>query len=406
MSRRLLEVLLYLAAPFALFLTSPILAQGLGSDARGQLGLIQSIVSLAAAAGALGQPEVLLDDLRHGYGDMRSPSRAAFLGAVVACAVGALVALYLGVEPIVALAGLAFVPIINQTQLWRAIAVSQHQLMRPALVNATSAVLRTLVVVLLFALGWLTAASAIGAIQGALAVGSIVWMYGLARRWQSASPPRVVGEVRGSPIRRGLPVLVFTLLTTVTLRSDMVVLSVISSPDELGVYAGASALSMAVLSVSGAFKSRAQAAAFRADAPRAVSRELLVLLGFSVPGAIAAALLSPWIVALLLGPGYESASGLIRVLAFASVALMFLDVTHGLLAVLGARQIMVLVALVGAGTTVVSLVLLVQLHGAVGAAWASLLSYLVAAVFGLIVAFRALALESKVGGVRDGVRVG
>lgn len=358
--------------------------------------MIQSIASFAAAAGALGQAEVLLDDLRHQRGSLRGRSFVALSGATIASIVGFVVALLLGLPWQVALVGLLFVPVINQSQMWRAFAISRRELMLPGLSNGFAAIMRTAAIGVLFAFGWLSATTAIGSIQGALAMGAVlalgIYFRKNRREYDRAHPERLSV---GSLVSRGAPVLVFTMLTTITLRSDVIVLSLLSTPDQLGVYAASSALSMAVLSVSGAFKTRAQSAAFSANAPRAVAIEIGVVLAVGLAGAIVALPLAPLLVDLLLGPGYESAIPLIRVLAFASAILMVLDVVHGLLAVLGARGWMIAVSAVGASATLVSLLLLVSSYAALGAAWASLISYAAAAAAGLVVISRVLRSSTK-----------
>ncbi|GAA5038044.1 lipopolysaccharide biosynthesis protein [Microbacterium fluvii] len=386
MRHRLIELSLFLLAPLAIFVTSPLLAQGLGVTDRGELGVIQSIASFAAAFGALGQAEVFLADLRTGTANLSVASRVAMTGGVLAAGVALPVAMALGVDPLVALVALCFVPVINQSQIWRGLAVSRHKLRLNAAANGLAAVLRAGLIAGLFAVGALTVASAIGSIQFALAIGAVATIGWSAWRWRRGlkSERPSMRELTDS-LRRGSPMLVFTLLTTVTLRSDVLMLDALSTSSELGIYAAAASLSMAVLSISGAFKSRAQAALFGEDPRKAVGRELLILLVFGMVGALIAVITAPYLVTLLLGPGYESAASLLRVLAFGSVALMFLDVGHGLLAAVGARGRLLLTAAVGAGCTVLTLsVLLTWGYGAEGAAWASLVSYSVASVAGLL----------------------
>ncbi len=386
MRKRLLELGLYLLAPIAIFVTSPFLAQGLGPAERGVLGVVQSVASFAAAAGALGQAEVLIDDLRRGDASLRRRGAVSFTGALVACALGCIVATSLGVPLHVAVIALLFVPVINQSQMWRSFAISRGRLALPGAANAAAAVIRTVSIYLLFCAGLLTAASAIASIQGALALGAVLFLgvyFYRARAVDKATSDS--DQSVFDLIRRGSPILAFTVLTTITLRADVIVLSVLSTPEQLGVYAATSALSMAVLSVSGAFKTRAQAAAFSADPRRAVFVEVAVVAGVGFVGALLAVWLAPLLVSVLLGEGYESAIPLLRVLGFASALLMILDVVHGLLAVLGARVWMIAVSCVGAASALGLLFALVGPFGAMGAAWASLLSYGLASVFGLVV---------------------
>ncbi len=397
MKKRIGEIALYLLAPAAILITSPLLAQGLGPDGRGQLGLIQSVASFAAAFGALGQAEVLLGDFRRGAPNIRLSSRIAFAGAVLSMGASFGAALFLGIPWAVAVAGLFLIPVLNQTQIWRSVAIANRRLMLPALANGLGAAIRTGLIAALFFTGLLNPTTAIGAIQVALALGAALTMGAFAHRWSVANPFQRSAE--DHPIRHqlvgGSPILVFTLLTTVTLRADVIVIGMLSSAEELGIFAAASALSMAVLSISGAFKSRAQAAVFSTRPGRGVAREALVVFGLGCFGAAVAFPLAPLLVSILLGPGYEAAIPLIRILAVASVALLLLDMVHGLLAALGARPAMVATALVGASATIVSLLLLVPSGGAIGAAWATLISYAAAVTVGFILVGRTIATGSN-----------
>ena len=401
--RRASELGLYAAAPLAIFVTSPLLAQGLGPADRGQLGIIQAILSIAVTLGALGQAEVFLADLRNGSESLRTSGRLTLAGGITAAITAAVVAASLGVDLVTAIVAAAFIPVINQGQLWRSYAVSQHHLMRPAAAGAIGAGVRVAFIAMLAALGLLSTLSAITVIQFATAAGVVIALGWYVLRTYPHTVIHVTQAQYVDHLRRGSPILIFAALTSVTLRADLFFLNDLVDPSTLGVYAAASSLSMSVLAVSGAFKSRIQSAVFKPGARRAVYLELAVVLGIGLVGATLAALLSPWIVATLLGPGYEAAIPILRILAFASAALLVLDSVHGLLAVLGLRRSMLAVAAVGAGVTLITLPLLISVAGASGAAWATVISYSVASITGLFVVRSALMRERPGDGVPDRV---
>jgi PST family polysaccharide transporter len=394
-ARRGAELALYAAAPLAIFVTSPLLAQGLGTSGRGELGIIQSVLSIAIALGSLGQAEVFLADLRVGSHSLRASSRLALGGGALSAVAALLVSTSLGVNVAAAVAAAVFIPIISQSQLWRSFAVSQHHLVRPAASSAVAAVLRISLIAILAVCGLLTPLSAISAIQFSLAVGVLATLGWYVFRAYPHSSSRIPVATYLDHFRRGAPMLFFAALTSVTLRGDLFFLNAFADTSTLGIYAAASSLSMSVLAVSGAFKSRIQSAVFRPNPSKGVFTEIALILILGLMGAAVATLGAPWIVDTLLGPGYDEAVPLIRILALASVALLVLDAVHGLLAVLGLRKSMLLVAAIGAATTAVALTIFIPLAGAPGAAWATLVSYTVAAIAGILIATSNLRRERR-----------
>ncbi len=390
-SRRLFEIGLYATGPVAIFVTAPILARGLGPEGRGELGVAQSVASFALALGAVGQAEVYLSDRKNGSGNIQVAGRIAFLGATVTSILAAIWSLVLGVSPFVVLATVILIPLLSQSQLWRSSAIAGRRLSLPAFNNAAGAILRVVLLLALVFVAALSTASAMLAIQLSAALAALLTVGAYSFR----QPREAIGKPgRGSykdSFRRGLPLIAFSLLTSVTLRSDIIALQVFDDAEAVGIYAAAASLSMAVLSISGAFKTRAQGAVFDANPRRSVRRELLVVGCVGSVGALGAIILSPWIVEVLLGPRFESAVPILQVLAVSCVALLVLDTVHGVLAVLGKRRIMVLVGGTGAATRLATLLVFVPSLGPMGAAISTVISYTVASLVGWIVIHRGLA---------------
>lgn len=393
MFRRAGELTLYAASPLAIIVTSPLLAQGLGVEARGQLGVAQSVAALATSIGALGQAEVLLGDLRSGKGSPLAASMVAFGGSLVV-GVGTAAALHtMRVDPATIVAVLILLPWMSQAPLWRGYAVSRGQLLRPAYANALGAMLRVALVAALAMSSRLAAVSAFWAVQGSAVVAAVVVLG--VNYVRGVRSTQAEGELpnRVEYLRRGAPLVLFAMFTAVTLNADVLMLSWLGSASALGVYAATASLSLAALSVSAAFKSRVQLAAFSSRSLASVKRELAIVILAGGVAASAVAFGSSLVVQVLLGPGYEAAEGLVQILAFASWALVLLDCMHGLLAALGLRRGLVAVGAVGAASTLVFLAILVPLAGAEGAAWATLVSYSLAAIAGWLIARRSGALS-------------
>lgn len=390
-SRRLFEIGLYAAGPAAIFITAPILARGLGPEGRGELGVAQSVASFALALGAVGQAEVYLADRKNGSGNIQVAGRIALLGATFTSILAAIWLLVLGVSPFVVMATVILIPVLSQSQLWRSSAISGRRLSLPAFNNAAGALLRVVLLLALVFIAALSTASAMLAIQLSAALAALLTVGVYAFRQPKDAIEEAGLACYGDSFRRGLPLIAFSLLTSVTLRSDIIALQVLDDAEAVGIYAAAASLSMAVLSISGAFKTRAQGAVFDASPRRSVRRELIIVSCIGSVGALGAILLSPWIVEVLLGPGFESAVPILQVLAVSCVALLVLDTVHGVLAVLGKRKVMVLVGGAGAATRLATLLVFVPSLGPMGAAISTVVSYTVAGVVGWIAINRGLA---------------
>nr|WP_240189285.1 polysaccharide biosynthesis C-terminal domain-containing protein [Nakamurella flavida] len=363
----------------------------MGPDARGDFGVAQAVVSFAAAVGACGQAEVYLADRREGSGNYRAAARVALLGAVVTSLLAVAVMLALRLDFALSLAAAVLVPVITQSQLWRSAAVSLGRIALPAYSSAMAAALRVLALSALWWAAVLNATSAMAAVQMTTALAGAIVLGRMVRRPGSVvSVPSSRGQYQVL-LRRGAPLLLFSVLTSITLRSDILAVQMFASSEQVGVYAAASSLSISVLAISGAFKSRVQAALFGDDARAGLRLEMRIIAFLVVPAGVLASVGSPWIVQILFGPGYGDAVSVLRILSFAAVALVFLDVAHAAVVVLGLRRQLIGVAAVGAGVSVVALVALVPAFGADGAALASLLGYSAGAVTGWLCVRKALA---------------
>lgn len=385
MKRRGLELLLYVASPIALLVTSPLLAQGLGAEDRGQLGIAQAVVALVVSCGSLGQSELYFASAS-GRGAYKAHATVSWISGIAASGVAFVVLWSLGLPLGVAVVAILLTPLQAQIALWRASAVRRRRLLDPATANAVGAALRIALVGALVALGWLTLTSAYAAIQLALVIGGISFI-GVGA-WRSG---RAEGGARPSLSQAarlgaaGAPLLVFNAFTAVTMNANLFFLHGRVGPEDLGIFAAAASLSLAVLSVSGAFRTRVQAALYDPHPRRSLYRELVITVSVALCGAAVAAVSSPLIVNLLLGPGYESAIEPMRVLAIAAGVLVVVDCMHGAMAVVSRRPLMVLVSAVGACSLAGASLLLIPMYGILGAAFATLIAYFVLALSGLVV---------------------
>lgn len=371
-----------MASPIAILVTSPMLAQGLGPAARGELGVGQSLVSFAVACGAFGQAEVFLAQRRGGGGDFHRSSIVAWLGGSVAAVAAAGVAMSIGLSLWIVLIVMLCVPLLSQQNLWRAVSIVEQRFGGPAFASAIAAVMRISFVFTLWYLGWMFVGAAFAVVQISMIVGAVLALGFFANR-----AGRLMSNGSNTPSFRtlvlaGAPLLVFNVFTSITLNGSIFALKWLVEPTLLGVYVACSALSLAVLSVSGAFKTRVQAALLRPDALHRFNTEILLAAAASGFAAVIGCFMAPMLVDVLLGSGYERAVPVLRIFAFASAALVLLDIMHGSLAVIGLRWRLVVVSGVGAISSLGGLVFLVPYYGLEGAALSTFLSYSFAALLG------------------------
>lgn len=385
---RLIELALYAAGPAAIFLTAPVLARGLGPVGRGEFGVAQSVAALALAIGSVGQAEVYLADRREGEGHYRSASIVAVTGSAVVSVLAFATLSALGIPALTAACAVVLLPILSQAQLWRSVAISAGSVDRPAIFSAGSALLRVVLLLVLAIFSLVSSASAILAVQLASSLAAIGVLGPFAYKSRRAEPVDRAGV--SDTFVKGVPMLGFGLLTSVTLNSDIIVLQLTARPDAVGTYSAVAALCLSGLAVSGAFKSRMQVALFDSRSTDRFRTELAIL-GMSLLLAVTITmLLADPIVELLFGAEFHGAGRLLRVLSVAAGGLVLLDVAHGGLIALGRRRLLLYVAGVGAATRLATLAILVPPLGTLGAAIASACTFWVAAGIGLVLVWRAL----------------
>lgn len=392
--RRTAEFLLYVASPAALLITSPMLAQGLGEVGRGELGVAQAVVAFAAACGSFGQAEAYLARSGAvGTSGYFEASRIASISAVAAAIPAAIWLLHLGMPIALSLIAVALIVLQSQSAMWRAAAIRYVRLLRPALANAFGATLRVIIISALTSLSALSLTVAFTVVQGAIVIGAIVFLgsFAILNMRTNRQAGQYVSYTELA--RAGAPLLLFHAFTTVTLNANLFILRDRVSASQLGVFAGASALAAAALSVSGAFRSRAQSAVFSSKPIRRFRREMAIALSVSTVAGLAAVALAPPIVRIFLGHGYESAVDPLRILAVASIFLVLMDCIHGVLAIVANLFLLVAIAAIGSVALATSSLLLIPRWGLPGAAAGSLIAYATVAIIGYIAiefAFRRL----------------
>ncbi|HWC14343.1 MAG TPA: polysaccharide biosynthesis C-terminal domain-containing protein [Actinomycetota bacterium] len=222
------------------------------------------------------------------------------------------------------------------------------------------------------------AAWIIGQIVGAVyAVVMSVRAFGLVR------PSQMVLSVR-ELLRYGLPAHGGNLADVATFRLDSLILAATVGTIELGIYAVAINLAEVLLYVPASVAMVLLSTSAASDDSTVLAvRAAVTATAISSVGAVAMIVLAPWVVRALFGPGFEASVLPLRIL---SVAMIGMGLRRVLTAELAARRRQALAAWVAVVTLAVIATLdvtLIPRFGAEGAAWASLVAYLLGG--GLIV---------------------
>ena len=376
----------------------PILARGLGPEARGEFALALAVYALATSLGNFGQAERLAADLRDQSTSPREgPRYFIAVSASLIAAVCAFIALRtIDVDHGTSLAVALAVPVASLGFMWRALAISRGRTLLVAAQPAVPAVLRLAALAALFYSGCLTLFGATALTMLATSIGflTIYWRLKVSQTPAALIPiPKTSSESKfltdlKTGLVQGLPVVGFNLNSFVIFRADIFMLNAISTRDQLGLYAAAVALTEASWAASTAFKNRMQAAAYTARPREKIRRELTVMLLLSLPVVLVCELFARQLTVIMFGESFSGAVPVMRILLVTAIALMIFDCGQGLLAVFGQRRAMFSTTAVGAVITVAALWILIPRFGAVGAALASLCAYSAVGVASWTIAFK------------------
>ncbi|MCC6348634.1 MAG: oligosaccharide flippase family protein [Candidatus Eisenbacteria bacterium] len=374
------------------FVTTVVLARVLGPGAFGVLAFAQALLGYALLVGDGG----LATHGVRAVANAPAEARAAWTGlatvrlglSTAALAIAMLAAWALPAEPLVRTVALVTLAAALPTALLPDWTLRGLQRMgRAAVLNAVpAAVTLVLVLACVHAPGDVPlAALARTAGSAAAAVLGMVWM----RRWPFTRAAQQEGAAWRSAhggtvlMRAGATILAANLAVLVYNSADQLLLFALADERAVGLYGGAYRilqLPFAAFYALTAASLPALSAAMRDDpagARRTAAR--LEWLGLAAGAALAAALL--WVRAPLLqalyGPGYAAAAPALGVLALA-IPLDFAVSVRGLAAIAAGRERTNLVlAAIGAAANVAANLVLIPRAGIVGAAWATVGTYVV-----------------------------
>lgn len=368
--------------PAAALVTAPILARGLGVDARGDVAAAQSVAVLAVAVMAVGLPETVTHFVaRRAF----RTSRQVWTFVAVSIVAGVLawllvreLSFWLGggsesAATLIQFAALSIVPALL-LGLARGFAAGSGSWLHVAAERVIGSAVRLFGSIALFALGSLGATEAVALVVFGPLVGGLAYLFP-----RSAKPKSLVRDP--VPIRSAasyaLRVWVGSLAGIVLMRIDQVLLIPLAGSAALGIYAVAVAISEVPLIVNSAIRDVTftdQSA--KLDYSRVVTS---ARLSFLATGLIASgfALVAPYAIPTIFGDQFEG--------AVVVTALLLLAVTVGTpgslagagLAAIGRPGMRSLSLAIAAVTAIAALVILAPRWGAAGAAYATLIGNLV-----------------------------
>lgn len=368
--------------PAAALVTAPMLARGLGVDARGEVAAAQAVAVLAVGVMALGLPDAVTHFVARGAFRTRKQMSAVVLASVVSGALASLVvnelSFWLGdksesAATLIQFAGLSIVPALL-LGLARGHAAGRGWWERIAAERIVGSAVRLFGTIALFTTGHLGPAEAVGLVVFGPLLGALAYV--LPR---FALPNLVVRDLASAKnvASYSLRIWIGYISGILLMRVDQVLLIPLAGAEALGIYAVAVAVSEVTLIVNSAIRDVTftdQSAAL--DYARVVRS---ARLSFLATGLIAAvfALALPYAIPALFGDDFAD--------AVAVTSLLLLAVTVGTpgslagagLAAIGRPGLRSVSLTIAAGAGVVALLILAPKWGAIGAAWATLVGNLV-----------------------------
>jgi len=374
--RKILWALFGVAGPaLVAFAASPILARGLGPAARGQFAASIAVLGLAA----------FLADLGLSNGLMVAAARS---GAVNPQVFGLAIWTYLGSATATAMCLVILreldiahfswwiilgIPVILTGNLLRAPITASGNTMILAIERWAQSVSRLAFLAVFAFAGLLTHDLATFAHIASLAVCLLVPAFG----WRGIKKNHE--ELDFNLRRFGLATWSVGLSSVVLVRLDQLVLLPVAGARQLGIYAVAAGLGEVPLLISAALRMTYEGRIAGSRSARPMALPLFGALALGVLITSISVVAGPWIVSLLYGDSFKTAAPIFTILLAASVPAMVVDMCGSSLIALGRPGAQWRAATLAAIVTLILLYPLAHRYGALGAAYVTLISYVVAA---------------------------
>jgi O-antigen/teichoic acid export membrane protein len=395
------------AVPLAALLTGPLLARVLAPDGRGQLAAVLTPLLLGPLVLTFGLPEAVVYHVAGRRASLRAAVRASLLlgagsGLIAGGLLAALAPLLLRnfdgqVGLLIALS--ATLPFYMSVAMLRSVAQGRQDFTITNRERWLSVLSRTALIVALAAAGSLTVTAAAWATHGTSLLATVLLVPVLLWARRTPEDERPWAETRllmRRLLRYGLPAWAGTMSGILILRLDQVLLTPLSSARQLGLYAVAVSVAelpaIALLAVRDVGFASAVGRGDQAFVAR-IARAVVLLC---VPSLVIGVALAPLAIPLVFGQPFEDSARMTQVLLLGLLpsGVGGVVLQAGLLG--SGRPGLASVAQVSAALlTVVGLVALVPHFGALGAAWTTVASYLLAMTIGLVALTRISGLPLR-----------
>jgi O-antigen/teichoic acid export membrane protein len=363
-----------------------ILARCLGTEGLGKYGAIYAYLTLFAWMAAFGFEPILLREISRERENATSLLRTAMVMscflAVGTIAMAALIAPLAGypgtLRNLVVLAGLEYV--LTPVRLPSVIFQVNLQQWYGATINVVRQGIWCVMVAMLWFVGAPLVYVIAGRVLSAAIESALIWAY--SRKFLTGSS-RFLREKSMKMVSHAFPIAFASLLAMIYLRIDQVMLHKMVSDSELGQYVAATKVSELFESLPSALMfavapifavSAADPQRFRSYVDRTFRYLMILAAALCVMIAVGAA---P-IVRILFGRQFLPAGPLLAVLIWSEIAVFFSAVVVNVLVAQNQQRLLPIPTLAGAAVNIALNLVLIPRYGAMGAAYATLVSYSVA----------------------------
>lgn len=378
-----------LAIPASAVLTGPILARSLGPAGRGALAAVLTPIALSTYVFNFGVPQALTYVVAKGRSTTARANRLGLaLGAVIGviCAAGliALTPILLQKYPhqqtlFIVLSLL--LPFQMSLGMLRYVAQARGRYELMTRERWFSVISRLVLIAAVALAGTLTVAAAAWFTHATAVFATLLLLPILfARESRKADEHETPTEIRRFVLRYGMATWVGTVGGVLVMRLDQVLLTPLAGPKELGYYAVAVSVAEVPLLGLLAVRDVIFSASTDRNDPKLVARATRATILLAVPLCLGGILFAPLLLPPIFGAGFEPSVRMTQVLFLATIPNGISMVGSAGLLASGRPSLASRAQLVAALVTVIALFALVPPFGAIGAAYASLLAYVVAAL--------------------------
>lgn len=379
----------------AALVTSPILARALGPSGRGDVAAILVVLGLAPLLCDLGLYVYISRERARGVrrlGDVLGSTlpivlagalTGVFLAVPIAHAIGRgrddvtlFIALGLLLLPLTAFFQVLY-GVLTGAQRWQPVIIAK-------LLTAGGS---TLLIVALSIVGGVTVSS----VAIVLIVSSVVGNVPLLVALRGSRPWRFRSKIAREGLAFGARSWVWSLAGTSVVKLDQLLMAVIVSSRELGLYALAVTLATASAPLTGAVVTALLPRVAAGD-PTLAARSCRVAIFVALVYGIALGIVSPFLIPLVFTSGFTGAVPMLLILLLAHVFFVPTQVLGTALIAAGSPGAAARSQIVGLGVTVVGLVIALPLAGGVGAAIVSVLAYAATSAVVFVAAVRAFGV--------------